>query len=48
MTRSGFRPVRSIGIAPRNHRYDAHRIVEELDGKSAYWMEKVSDEQYQK
>jgi hypothetical protein len=29
------------------HGHDPHRLQEQLDGKTANWMEKVSDEQYQ-
>jgi hypothetical protein len=41
-------PARGETLAWRysNHGHDARRHVEWLDGKSADWMEKVSDEQY--
>jgi len=44
---SGARRVRSIGTAHINHGHDAHRHLEQLDGKTVDWMEKVSDEQYE-
>jgi hypothetical protein len=43
----GFRPVRNTGTEPRQTPAMTHiAIVEQLDGNSTDWMEKVSDEQY--
>jgi hypothetical protein len=40
--------VKSIGTEPRQTTAMTHiAIQEQLDGKIAAWMEKVSDEQYQ-
>jgi hypothetical protein len=38
---------RFCGIENAAHGHDPRAIVEVLYGKSADWMEKVSDEQYQ-
>ena len=43
----GSPPVKSIGTAPTTARTHI-AIVEQIDGKSTDWMEKVSDEQYRR
>lgn len=45
---SGSRLVRSIGKGVAYHGHDHIAILEQFDGKTGDWMEKVAGEQYRK